>query len=371
MECVSSLNVFLLCVCSPRVFSSPITILVRALAKDTPTSFSMTTSHTGLDIKFRIYEEFGIPVEQQRIVFNEKEIQNSDTLIDFKDGSQVFLSLKLRGGGIGDRVVDTRAQLDQNLATRVIDSDAEKTLFVNGYMAKIEQLCTIVKELATIDAPQISLWNMESVPIEIGHTLTKLEQVNKHAAVVTAITLLQKDFITLYNRLTDGQYQTHMTRSMIALITYKEYSHKLRNVMAAKNILKENKNTLLHKKQQLILDEGSVAAKAKVMAAQNAHEDIGKLGTSHLTPMQFAAHAIAQQQQQQHAQHMQQQAQAFAHQQFAAAASSIPPPLPPLPPSHVSASAASSASASASAPAPAHIASSQDNYEMAEHMQQL
>jgi hypothetical protein len=129
---------------------------------------------------------------------------------------------------------------------------------------------------------------MDEPTSENVKAVNKLDHLSKHQAVVTAVTLLQKDFITLYNRLNDGQYQTHMTRAMKALISYKEYGHKLRNVLAVKNTLIEAKNITKTAKDEEIINKGSAYAKAKVLASREKEIKTEKLGTSHLTPMQYA-----------------------------------------------------------------------------------
>ncbi len=52
------------------------------------------------EIKQRIFEKEGIPVDQQRLVFNGKQLEDAQSVNDYNiaDGSSVHLVLRLRGG---------------------------------------------------------------------------------------------------------------------------------------------------------------------------------------------------------------------------------------------------------------------------------
>lgn len=51
-------------------------------------------------IKNKIFEKEGIPVEQQRLVFNGKQLEDNQTIADYniEENSNIHLVLRLRGG---------------------------------------------------------------------------------------------------------------------------------------------------------------------------------------------------------------------------------------------------------------------------------
>ena len=52
------------------------------------------------DVKAKIHEKEGIPPEQQRLIFNGKQLDNHKTIGDYdiEEGSSVHMVLRLRGG---------------------------------------------------------------------------------------------------------------------------------------------------------------------------------------------------------------------------------------------------------------------------------
>ena len=58
------------------------------------------------DVKAKIHEKEGIPPEQQRLIFNGKQLDNHKTIGDYdiEEGSSVHMVLRLRGGPLGGRL---------------------------------------------------------------------------------------------------------------------------------------------------------------------------------------------------------------------------------------------------------------------------
>lgn len=74
-------------------------IFIRTLqGKSIPLEFDGTDTISA--IKARIFEKEGVPVDQQRLVFSGKQLEDANTLESYniESGSQIHMILRLKGG---------------------------------------------------------------------------------------------------------------------------------------------------------------------------------------------------------------------------------------------------------------------------------
>ena len=66
-------------------------------------TLSIADEDTIESVKQKIFEKEGIPIDQQRLVFNGKQLEDNQTIGSYglEDSSSVHLVLRLRGGTIG------------------------------------------------------------------------------------------------------------------------------------------------------------------------------------------------------------------------------------------------------------------------------
>ena len=78
-------------------------------------------------LKWKVHDKMGIPVDQQRLIFVGKELENGQTLVEYNivDKSLVYLVLKQEGGGGESNAEDYDADLSSlsNRAGSSVDSD--------------------------------------------------------------------------------------------------------------------------------------------------------------------------------------------------------------------------------------------------------
>lgn len=136
--------------CSERV-SRPITITIGRLTGQTY-PVQVHTLDTGFDIKAVIQQKESIPIDQQRLVFKGRLIENRVKLAHYGivDGSKIHLSLRLRGGMY--HVTSGHSELDQSFMLRVYLCDEPLVLQVhNGVSLKeLRDLITKASEAASL-----------------------------------------------------------------------------------------------------------------------------------------------------------------------------------------------------------------------------
>ncbi|XP_039122193.1 ubiquitin-like [Dioscorea cayenensis subsp. rotundata] len=78
------------------------TIYIRTLTGKS-IQLQVENSDTILNIKHKIKEKQDIAIEEQRLVFSGKQLEDDWTLADYQiqSGSTIYLVLRLRGGGGG------------------------------------------------------------------------------------------------------------------------------------------------------------------------------------------------------------------------------------------------------------------------------
>ena len=87
-------------------------------------------SDTIENLKNKIQEKEGIPPNQQRIIYDEKLLEDIKTMNDYKikDGCIVWLVLRLRGGGNFDEIKD---EMDE-----FFEEDSKKGFFAKLFSKK-------------------------------------------------------------------------------------------------------------------------------------------------------------------------------------------------------------------------------------------
>ena len=76
-------------------------IMIKTLTGKT-LCLSVNSNDTVNEIKQKIQQKEGIPLEQQRLVFNGKQLEDGNTIADYgiQADSSIHLVLRLRGGNI-------------------------------------------------------------------------------------------------------------------------------------------------------------------------------------------------------------------------------------------------------------------------------
>lgn len=99
-------------------------------------------SDTIASIKSKIHEKEGIPVDQQRLVFNGKQLEDNNTVGDYgiQADSNVHLVLRLKGGGTdGTGSGSTKTIMLKTLQGKTIPMEVQDSDTISSIKAKIHE----------------------------------------------------------------------------------------------------------------------------------------------------------------------------------------------------------------------------------------
>lgn len=104
IDVYSNLNVLI-----PMLGGGQKQIFIKTLQGKTMT-IDVSDDDTIESIKEKIFEKEGIPIEQQRLVFNGKQLEDNQTINGYgiDDGSSIHLVLRLRGGYRCNKKIDLK-----------------------------------------------------------------------------------------------------------------------------------------------------------------------------------------------------------------------------------------------------------------------
>ena len=134
-------------------------IFIKMLSGKTLT-ININLTSTVLGLKLLIREKQGIPLDQQRVVFAGKQLDNDNTLISYniKKESQLHLILRLRGGMMhhsSARIDFTKLLLAPNLSSMLLETSIHDLLACLGlsqYKTELEKIgATSINHLQCIE----------------------------------------------------------------------------------------------------------------------------------------------------------------------------------------------------------------------------